>query len=497
MSQKPLSRVTTIQRRKNFANSFWGEDDRGLEVLIGRLRQAKHICEDVASMLRERASIEEEYGRRLSKLAKLFNPREEIGTLGAALSVCREELESTARSHMNLATDIRATLEKPLVDFIASQSAIRKNHNKTCEADLKSKTNQKALVLKNKQRYEDRCQEVANLQLLAERQGVLPKEAEKVRAKLEKAQSQQKSSDSEYKSSVEKLHDISRKWEDNYRKAGVECQKLEEDRMDFLRTNLWNYANMVSTVCVTDDESCERIRQSLEQCDIEYDIAKFIESNETGSEIPVPLQYTQFFAVGTMSGRSATGTLLSKITRSNSSNTDLSATNQSTIQRSTTLTSSPVTMAASPSGGPFLELTFDDATRKETQKSVASESEYTGIFKTLSNEDGDASLAAAYLAATDDDLYKPKVRPMSAAITQSEMYYQYDPYDIPSDMPVLFNVRALYNYASQEFEELTIKKGDIISVIATHEDGWWEGLSTENGRRKRGLFPSNFVEEIK
>ena len=72
-------------------------------------------------------------------------------------------------------------------------------------------------------------------------------------------------------------------------------------------------------------------------------------------------------------------------------------------------------------------------------------------------------------------------------------------------------VRALYDYASQAFEELNISKGEEIPVTLTHEDGyvsstndficanvkrWWEGVINENGRKKKGLFPSNFVEVI-
>ncbi|KAJ1547805.1 hypothetical protein HK405_004887 [Cladochytrium tenue] len=73
----------------------------------------------------------------------------------------------------------------------------------------------------------------------------------------------------------------------------------------------------------------------------------------------------------------------------------------------------------------------------------------------------------------------------------------YDPYDFAEDVPRLFRVRALYDYKSQAPEELNISRDQIVPVIATHEDGWWEGLTTEGGRQRKGLFPSNFVERVK
>uniref|UniRef100_A0A3B4BPM4 Osteoclast-stimulating factor 1 n=1 Tax=Pygocentrus nattereri TaxID=42514 RepID=A0A3B4BPM4_PYGNA len=50
-----------------------------------------------------------------------------------------------------------------------------------------------------------------------------------------------------------------------------------------------------------------------------------------------------------------------------------------------------------------------------------------------------------------------------------------------------------FDYQAQHDDELTIAVGDIISNIRKDEGGWWEG--EVDGRR--GLFPDNFVREIK
>ncbi|XP_050953990.1 SH3 domain-containing kinase-binding protein 1 isoform X3 [Labeo rohita] len=50
-----------------------------------------------------------------------------------------------------------------------------------------------------------------------------------------------------------------------------------------------------------------------------------------------------------------------------------------------------------------------------------------------------------------------------------------------------------FDYQSQHDDELTIAVGDIISNIRKDEGGWWEGEL--DGRR--GLFPDNFVRELK
>jgi hypothetical protein len=82
---------------------------------------------EVQSLLKERSLIEEEYGKKLAKLAKNFTPTEEIGTLRDSLCVMRTELEKSARAHLDFAQDISSKLSQPLQEFIDTQSSIRKN----------------------------------------------------------------------------------------------------------------------------------------------------------------------------------------------------------------------------------------------------------------------------------------------------------------------------------------------------------------------------------
>jgi len=61
-----------------------------------------------------------------------------------------------------------------------------------------------------------------------------------------------------------------------------------------MKSSLWSFANIASTVCVSDDASCEKIRVSLENCEVEKDIMTFIKTRGTGQEIPDPPRYVNF-----------------------------------------------------------------------------------------------------------------------------------------------------------------------------------------------------------
>ncbi|KAJ3326517.1 hypothetical protein HDU76_012862 [Blyttiomyces sp. JEL0837] len=486
--------------KRNFATSFWGEGDRGLEVLMNRMRAGKHVSEEVHALLKERASIEEDYGKRLAKLAKTFSTREEIGTTKDALDVVRVELESSARAHLDVANEIRGQLEKPLAEFLANQSGIRKNHNAVVEKHLKLKSSMMSTVLKQKDKYEKYCNEVN--QLMQTKPGLQPKEMEKVKAKLEKAQSNARSSDLEYLNSVEKLQDVHRKWEEDFRTACKECQKLEEDRIDYLRSTLWNYANMLSSLCVSDDESCERIRKSLERCVVDKDIDLFLDTSTTGTEVPPPLRYINFYTK--TSDRPMNAGPSSSNSRSNSTNVygstsdsvqsiseyrpdnNTSASSRPSVISNGDSNSNNVNGGSSGGGGGGFAATFGSMFKPLNTERMNSGGGATGGATSGGGDRGGNMGSSLFTFDSRED---------AGISPTSEASYQYDMYDFPSDVPVLFQVRVLYDYAAQALEELTIARNQIIPVIEQHDDGWWEGIVMENGKKRKGLFPSNFVEK--
>nr|ODN96831.1 septation protein imp2 [Cryptococcus depauperatus CBS 7855] len=60
-------------------------------------------------------------------------------------------------------------------------------------------------------------------------------------------------------------------------------------------------------------------------------------------------------------------------------------------------------------------------------------------------------------------------------------------------LPILFYVKALYDYKAETAAEFDFQAGDIIAVTSTPEDGWWSGELLDEARRTPGRtdFPSN------
>jgi hypothetical protein len=164
------------------------------------------------------------------------------------------------------------------------QSGIEKLH--------KSKTQQTGTANKARDKYENDCLKVKGY--LAQGHMVMGQEERKNKAKLEKTQIQMSSNSSEYEAAIKILEETTGRWNREWKAACDKFQDLEEERLDFLKTSLWSFANIASTTCVSDDASWEKVRLSLEDCDPEKDIMSFIKNQGTGQEIPDPPKYIDF-----------------------------------------------------------------------------------------------------------------------------------------------------------------------------------------------------------
>ncbi|KAE8341057.1 hypothetical protein BDV24DRAFT_57512 [Aspergillus arachidicola] len=276
----------------SFANNFWGKDDAGVGPMLERMHTAKVSCDELKTFYNIRAAIEEEYARKLLALCRKPLGSTELGSLRSSFDVVRGETEAIAKAHGAIAGQMKRELEEPLVAFAGGSKERRKIIQTGIERLLKTKMQQTQTVNKTRDRYEQDCLRIKGY--LAQGHMVMGQEERKNKAKLEKTQIQLASSSSEYEAAIKVLEETTGRWNKEWKSACDKFQDLEEERLDFTKGSLWAYANIASTVCVSDDASCEKIRLSLESCEVEKDIVYFIKERGTGQDIPDPPRFINF-----------------------------------------------------------------------------------------------------------------------------------------------------------------------------------------------------------
>ncbi|KAG1740843.1 uncharacterized protein EDB91DRAFT_341376 [Suillus paluster] len=294
-------------RSLDFCNSFWGLGDGGVDVLFARMRGATRTMEELRNFWKERSAIEEDYAKRLAKLAKMSIGKDEIGELRNSVDTLRLETDKQAGFHLQLSQQIRNDLEGQTAAFSARQQQHKKTYQAAIEKEFKVKQTREQHASKAREKYESDCLRINSY--TAQSTLVQGKDLEKIHLKLERAQQTVQVNENDYAQFTRVLQETMQKWEQDWKAFCDTCQDLEEERMEFMKDNMWAYANSVSTVCVSDDESCEKMRLALEQMEPEKEMENFVRDYATGSAIPESpafVNYTNSDAVPSSSTRIAT-----------------------------------------------------------------------------------------------------------------------------------------------------------------------------------------------
>ncbi|KAM3515148.1 hypothetical protein MY11210_001266 [Beauveria gryllotalpidicola] len=276
----------------SFANNFWGKDDAGVQPLLDRMAAAKQTNDELKSFYSARASLEDEYAKKLLNLSKKPLGSHETGSLKASLDTLRGEVESMGKQHQSIAAQMKTELDEPLSAFAGGMKERRKIVQNVIEKILKTKIQQTQQVNKTRDKYEQECLKIKGY--LAQGHMVMGQEERRNKAKLEKTQISLATSNTEYETAIKALEETTVRWNREWKAAADKFQDLEEERLDFTKSSLWTFANIASTVCVSDDASCEKIRLSLENMEVERDITSFITERGTGQEIPDAPKYINF-----------------------------------------------------------------------------------------------------------------------------------------------------------------------------------------------------------
>jgi len=153
---------------------------------------------------------------------------------------------------LNLAQQIKSDLEGQTTAFCQRQAHHKKVYQSIIEKEFKNKQTQESYVNKAKEKYEQDCMRINSY--TAQSTLVQGKDLEKIQYKLERAQQTVQANERDFANFARAFEDTAAKWEQDWKTFCDTCQDLEDERMEFMKDNMWAYANAVSTVCVADDE---------------------------------------------------------------------------------------------------------------------------------------------------------------------------------------------------------------------------------------------------
>ncbi|XP_012787623.1 proline-serine-threonine phosphatase-interacting protein 2 [Sorex araneus] len=287
--------------RSLFKANFWSPDilsTSGYDNIIQHLNNGRKNCKEFEDFLKERASIEEKYGKDLLNLCrKKACGQLEINTLKRALEVFKQQLDNVAQCHIHLAQTLREEAKK-MEEFREKQKLLRKKTEAVMDAAHKQRHSQFKKTMEAKKMYEQKCRDKDEAEQAVHRNANLvnQKQQEKLFVKLATCKTAVEDSDKAYMAHISTLDKIREEWQSEHIKACEVFEAQECERINFFRNALWVHVNQLSQQCVTNDNMYEQIRKSLEMCSIEKDIECFVNHHKTGQVPPAPIMYENFYS---------------------------------------------------------------------------------------------------------------------------------------------------------------------------------------------------------
>uniref|UniRef100_A0A803W8N7 ATP synthase subunit alpha n=1 Tax=Ficedula albicollis TaxID=59894 RepID=A0A803W8N7_FICAL len=163
----------------------------GYDSIIQHLNDGRKNCKEFEDFLKERAIIEEKYGKELINLSKK-KPcgQTELNTLKRSLDVFKQQIDNVGQGHIQLAQTLREEAKK-MEDFREKQKLHRKKIELIMEAIHKNRNLQYKKTMEAKRLYEQRCRDKDEAEQAVHRNAnlVTQKQQEKLFLKLAQTKS--------------------------------------------------------------------------------------------------------------------------------------------------------------------------------------------------------------------------------------------------------------------------------------------------------------------
>ncbi|NWI68614.1 PPIP2 protein, partial [Todus mexicanus] len=261
----------------------------GYDSIIQHLNDGRKNCKEFEDFLKERAIIEEKYGKELINLSKK-KPcgQTELNTLKRSLDVFKQQIDNVGQGHIQLAQTLREEAKK-MEEFREKQKLHRKKIELIMEAIHKNRNLQYKKTMEVKQTCCCFLPCGSPLPFFSLSHFL------QLFLKLAQTKSALEDSDRSYQQNVATLEKIREEWQKEHIKACEFFETQECERINYFRNALWLHVNQLSQDCVQDDEKYEEIRKSLEMCSIEKDVDFFVNLRKTGSLAPAPVVYENYY----------------------------------------------------------------------------------------------------------------------------------------------------------------------------------------------------------
>ncbi|CAK9796902.1 NOSTRIN [Anthophora plagiata] len=268
----------------------------GFEDVRRYVKQGGDFCKELASILHERAELEANYAKGLSKLSNKLTKActkdqggNGSGGVNEAWRCVGEEMEAAAEAHRIWGVTLSEQLAKPLrVGVAEAQGRSRKTIENSVDKAGKSLHEWRNVAMKSKKqsfasaRENERLQDLARIQSISQSQQsnnksssnhhMTEKEASKLEARRRKAEDSSRRADTEFYTVSVRAERARLEYESTMRKGAKQMELLEEERLSALKDLANVYLAHLQALAPRLQQSADRLAAPIRNCNVSHDV---------------------------------------------------------------------------------------------------------------------------------------------------------------------------------------------------------------------------------
>ncbi|XP_046454593.1 uncharacterized protein LOC124202314 [Daphnia pulex] len=532
------------------------KSQNGFEELRLHVKEGGDLCKELSAILQERSELEASYAKGLAKLAsKLLKTTGELqgphGTVTAGWSAVAMKMESEAELHKSLSVALSEELVKPLKVAVESQHRVRKAVESGVDKTGRMLAEWRSAQAKAKKHCYMSARENEKMQdqvFINKPRVLTDKETAKLEAKCKKTQEAVRKAEGEYYTCCTKAERSRLEWESTTQRGGRCFHALEQERLEQLKDLLSKYYVCFRDYCPKMCQAVDRLVEPVSTCNIDIDlqsVSSLRDSAPTFAEQLLPDFYAEHMS--NVMNRERRKDSLERCLHWVRSDLERESRGRRGVENLAKALQESPHFGGEESQLEVHEkllhlrsmLAFLEMTRVKLHNS-AHELEpirYRKVdhplFKYLSvhkdkqgmmqsvlklphwidnedieieiNEDGrgtgdgnsgqvDSDFDEFSSQGSDGEISSHSVIQRNGGVssnagsTSSSSTTDNTTVIVPS----VGKCRALYSYAANMYDELSIQPGDVINIHDKQADGWWLGELSGTV----GIFPATYVEEV-
>ncbi|XP_031433362.1 F-BAR domain only protein 2 isoform X1 [Clupea harengus] len=267
-----------------FLENFWGEKYNGFDVLYHNMKHGQISSKELTDFIRERSTIEDTYGKAMTKLAKSASNFSQLGTFAPVWDVFKSSTEKLAVCHLELVRKLQE-LMKEVQKYVDDQAKAHKKSKEEVASTLDAVQNIQSIsqaLQKAKENYNSKVLDQERLR----KEGATARDVEKAGVKAKKATEA-------YKSFVEKYAAAKTEFEQKMAETAQKFQGIEESHIIHMKEIIQSYSRSVEETHVQIGEVQKEFVNNIENTSVESLIHKLAESKGTGTERPGPIEFEE------------------------------------------------------------------------------------------------------------------------------------------------------------------------------------------------------------